>query len=193
MVSKDGGASRRALLSGAGASLVSTAALALTGCGKTAKTGHESVKKVAPAIQRVDVQILSSLLELERHTVAAYTAGIPLLTRPDAHVAKQFLYEELQHTGELLSLIKAVRGIAAQRSASYDLGHPSNDAEVLALLHRLERAQIIAYLDAIPRLDPGPVRAAAASILANDAQHIAIIRLAQGMPPIPSAFVTGSE
>jgi len=193
VVSEDDGASRRALLSGAGATLAGAAALGLAGCGSKAKTGRESVKNVARPIQRLDVQILSHLLDLERRTVAAYIAGIPLLSRPDAKTAKQFLDEELEHTGELLSLIKTAGGKGSVRTASYELGNPVNGAEVLALLHGLERAQIVAYLKAIPRLQPGSVRAAAASILANDAQHIAIIRMAQGMTAIPSAFVTGSE
>ena len=64
---------------------------------------------------------------------------------------------------------------------------------MLALLHGLERAQIVLYLDAIPRLSPSPVRAAVATILASDAQHISILRMAQGLPAVPSAFVTGSE
>jgi Ferritin-like domain len=193
VVSDDDGASRRALLSGAGVTLAGAAALGLAACGRQANTGHESVKKVAAPIQRLDVRILEQLLDLERRTVAAYIAGIPLLSHPDAKTAKQFLDEELEHTGELLSLIKAAGGKGPVRTTSYDLGHPGNAAEVLALLHGLERAQITAYLKAIPRLQPAPVRAAVASILANDAQHIAIIRLARGMTAIPSAFVTGSE
>jgi hypothetical protein len=64
---------------------------------------------------------------------------------------------------------------------------------VLALLHSLESVQIANYLAVIPKLAPGPVRAAVASILANDAQHIAILRLAQGEPALPSAFVTGMQ
>ena len=108
-------------------------------------------------------------------------------------MAKQFLNEELQHTGELIALIKAAGGKAPAHTAAYDLGHPTDDAAVLALLHGLERAQISAYLAAITRLSPGPVRAAAATILASDAQHIAVLRSKQGLTPMPSAFVTGQE
>src|SRR5262249_31622355 len=79
------------------------------------------------------------------------------------------------------------------RQASYDLGHPTDDQQVLALLHGLERRQVASYLDAVPRLEPGPVRAAAATILTSDAQHIALLRMAQGMVPAPTAFVTGNE
>lgn len=187
------GASRRALLSGVGVTLASAGALALAGCGSRQPVGPKSVKKAKPTVQRSDLGVLAGLLELERKTVAAYTAGFPLLSRDDARTAKQFLNEELEHTGELLSLIKAAGGPAPLRSASYDLGHPTNDREVLALLHELESAQIAAYLSAIPRLEPGPVRAAVSSILTNDAQHVAIIRGSLGLTPVPSAFVTGSE
>lgn len=187
------GTSRRALLSGAGATLVTGGALALAGCGRKEPVGRKAVKKAKPKVQRSDLAVLAELLDLERKTVAAYTAGFPLLSRSDAKTAKQFLNEELEHTGELLSLIKAAGGPAPLRSASYDLGHPSNDREVLALLHELERAQVAAYLSALPRLKPGPVRAAVSSILTNDAQHIAVIRGALGLIPVPSPFVDGSE
>ena len=140
-----------------------------------------------------DVKILNAALDLERRTVAAYTAGIPLLTRPQAKTARQFLNEELQHTGELLSLIKTAGGIPIPRAGSYDLGHPRDGAAVIELLHQLETTQIARYLAAIPKLSPGPLRAAVASILSSDAQHIAILRLTQGLTPVPSAFVTGRE
>jgi Ferritin-like domain len=193
VVSDDEGASRRALLSGAGAALVGAGALALAGCGNSNNAGMPAVESAAAPVQRADLNILSGLLELERRTVAAYTAGLPLLNHAHARLAKQFLTEELQHTGELLSLIKAAGGSDPPRPGSYNLGRPHDDRAVLALLHRLERAQIGAYLQAIPRLKPGPVRAAAATILNSDAQHVALLRLNQGMVPAPSAFVTANE
>ena len=185
------GGSRRALLSGA---LAGAGALALAGCGRKAPVGPKAVKKAQQPVQQSDLTILDGLLGLERWTIAAYTAGIPVLTRPEAKTAKQFLDEELAHAGELLSLIKAAGGgKGPTRAASYQLGKPANDRQVLELLHGLERAQIRAYLDAIPKLSPGPVRAAASTILASDAQHIAIIRAGLGLPAAPSAFVTGDE
>jgi hypothetical protein len=194
VVEPDGGGSRRALLGSVGAALAGSSALALAGCGKRAETGHKVVKQLARPIRRLDIKILGQALELERRTVAAYIAGIPLLSHQQAKGAKQFLNEELQHTGELLALITAAGGTPAPRAASYDIsGHARDRVGVLALLHSLESAQIANYLAMIPRLSPGPVRAAVATILANDAQHIAILRLAQGESALPSAFVTGRE
>jgi len=191
---EDAGASRRALLTGAGATLASAGALALGGCGHKARTGSKAIKRAGPHVQQSDLPILESLLALERRTVAAYTAGSPLLSRADAKTAKQFLNQELEHTGELLSLIKAGGGgKGPPREASYALGNPTDDLQVLQLLHALERAQVAAYLDAIPKLAPGAVRAAASSILASDAQHIAVIRSSLGLVAAPSPFVTGNE
>jgi Ferritin-like domain len=188
VVSPPDGESRRGFLSGASPA---AAALALAGCG--ASVSYPMVKRVSARVRHRDVEILNQALDLERRTVEAYIAGIPLLNRADGKTAKQFLNEELEHTGELLALIKTANGKAIPRAGSYELGHPRDGAEVLTLLHELERLQIAGYLDAIPRLSPGPVRAAVATILASDAEHIAILRLAQGAVPAPSAFVTGTE
>jgi hypothetical protein len=185
---------RREFLRGAGATLAAGGtALGLGACGGRSPVPKRAVKKAPIPIRRQDVSLLSAALALERRTVAAYTAGIPLLGRLESKAASQFLSEELEHTGELISLIKAAGGHAAPRAASYDLGHPGDATAVLALLHGLERAQVAFYLTAIPKLSPGPMRAAVATILNSDAQHITALRLTQGLDPVPSAFLSGSQ
>jgi Ferritin-like domain len=193
VVSEDGGAARRELLAGAGATVAAGATVVLAGCGSNAHVPRHAVKSAPASVRRRDIAILNAALYLERRTVAAYTAGIPLLTRPQRKACGQYLNEELEHTGELLALIKAAKGVAIPRAPSYDIGHPRDGAAVLALLHELERQQIAGYVAAIPKLSPGPVRSAVASILASDAQHIAMIRLEQGEDPLPTAFVNGRE
>ncbi|MGB9184064.1 MAG: ferritin-like domain-containing protein [Solirubrobacteraceae bacterium] len=191
-MSEDDGPSRRALLGAATTALGSGAAV-LAGCGGGGRTAAKAVHKAKPTVQHADIALLKALLDLERRTVAAYIAGLPLLSLPDARIAKQFLNEELQHTGELISLIKAAGGKTAPHLGAYDLGRPGDGPAVLALLHGLERAQISAYLETIPKLSPSPVRAAAATILASDAQHVAVLRAVQGLDPMPSAFLTGQQ
>ncbi|HEY2318148.1 MAG TPA: ferritin-like domain-containing protein [Solirubrobacteraceae bacterium] len=196
-MSPDGRASRRALISGAGTALAGGSlglvggSLALAGCG-SAETGKQAVKNTSAPVQRQDIAVLSQALALERRTVAAYIAGMPLLTQPQRTTARQFLNEELEHTGELISLIKAAGGKAPPRADSYALGHPTDGPGVLALLHSLESLQIARYLEWIPRLSPGPVRAAVATILTVDAQHLSMVRVLQGQVPVPGPFVTGS-
>ena len=142
-------------------------------------------------VARGDVAILNGLLGIEQHTIAAYTAGIPLLRRPATKAAKQFLGQELAHAQSLTELIKQAGGKAAKPSASYELGHPATEPQVLALLEALEGRQLAAYVQMIPQLSPGHLRSAVAAIFANDAQHLAVLRTELGQDPVPTAFVSG--
>jgi hypothetical protein len=162
----------------------------LAGCGKTSLRAQ--VHNSAPILQ-TDVELLQHLLHLEHVGIAAYTAGTPLLPAATVKAGKLFLNDELSHAGALSGLIRAAGGKPIKPAPSYDLGHPRTGDEVLALLHRVEAAQITAYLDALPRLAPSSVKRSVASILANDAQHVAVVRAALGQPAVPSAFVSGRE
>lgn len=163
---------------------------ALTGCGGSAPSGTQ----IGQAAVETDLQILTAALALERRTVTAYVAAIPLVPLGFVKGAKAFLSEELAHTGELISLIKGTGAKAPDRADSYDLGAPPRGPEdVIALLHSLERLQIASYLTWIPRLSPGPLRAAVSTILASDAQHVAVLRATEGQPALAAPFVTGHE
>jgi hypothetical protein len=144
-------------------------------------------------VRREDVDTLNHLLDLENRAVAAYTAGIPLLDGAAAKAAQHFLDQDLTHAGELSGLIRQAHGKANKPRPAYDLGRPRNSGEVLGLLHSTETAVIAGYFDAISRLTPGEIRAAVASLLANDAQHVSVLRALLGRPPLPSAFVSAGQ
>jgi hypothetical protein len=193
VVIEDDGAvttSRRAILKRSGAGVAAGAALALAGC--ASKSNRPNVHKIPPEARSADVEILNGLLEIEYKAIAAYTAGIPLLEGRHVQTAgRQFLSQEISHSGELYALIRQAKGIAPHPKSSYPFGRPTGHKDVLELLHTLEQEQIAAYLDAIPNVSPGSVRAALSSILANDAQHLVVVRRALRVEPIPTAFVTG--
>jgi hypothetical protein len=182
--------SRRGLLLAAGAGIAGAAGLALAGCGK--QSIRQQVHNSKPVLD-TDVVILNHLLHLEHVAIAAYTAGTPLLGPSMAKAGALFLNDELSHAGDLAGLIRETGAKPIKPAPSYALGHPRNAEEVLMLLHQVEQAQIAGYLNAITRLEPGVVKQQVCSILANDAQHVAVVRLALGRPAIPSAFVTGRE
>jgi hypothetical protein len=183
--------SRRTLLRLTGATAAGALANVLAACGS-----HKSTASGTTTTTRApgpDVPILNHLLDLEHMTIAAYTAGLPLLGGT-AHMAGQrFLIQEFAHAGELGGLVRMAGGKADKAKSSYALGHPDSTEDVLWLLHKLEQAQVGAYVDAIPRLSTPATRAAVAAILGNDAQHVSILRLALGRNPVPSAFVNGHE
>jgi hypothetical protein len=107
--------------------------------------------------------------------------------------AKQFLAQELAHAGGLIGLIRAAGRKPPMPRENYDLGQPRTGRDVLELLHAAERAQVSAYLQAIPRLAPGPVRTRVAGFFANDAQHLSSVRFLLGEPALVAPLVTGRE
>jgi hypothetical protein len=183
--------SRRSFIAGTGVAL-GGAATALAGCGHRAGPALRGNRKLTPVVARSDIQVLNAILPLEYRAIAAYTAGIPLLTGHSAKAAKHFLDQELTHAGEMQGLVHEAHGKWPMPPPSYDLGHPVSEREVLVLLYEVERTMLGAYLEAVPRLSPGRVRAAIASLFANDAQHISVVRLALGRPPAPSPLVTAA-
>jgi hypothetical protein len=155
---------------------------------------------LAPPARVNDIKLLNNSLGLEFRTIAAYTAGIPHLEGPVRRAAVQFLREELSHMARLEALIRRAGGTPFGRQDSYGYGHQGpggpphgNSHDVLVLLHALEQSQLSAYLQAIPQLAPGPVRGDIAAILANQAQHVSILRSALGLNPVPAALVNGGE
>jgi hypothetical protein len=151
------------------------------------------VAQLPPDLKAVDAAIFNGLIDAEYVTAAAYTAGIPLLSDHNLRAAKHFLIQEVAHITQLSNLVHVAHGVPRAPRASYDLDHPRNEKQVLELIRRAEQVSIRAYLDAIPKLSPGAARAAAASILANEAQHISVVRRNLGLDPVPDAVVTATE
>ena len=180
--------SRRGLLRAAGASV---AGLVVAACG-SGQSLKAQVHNSAPVLD-TDVNLLQQLLHLEHVGIWAYTAGTPLLAPAVTKAGALFLNDELAHAGALANLIRAAGGMPIKPSPSYPVGHPRTSQEVLQVLHRIENMQISAYLAAIGRLSPGSVKQSVASIMSNDAQHVAVVRAALHEPAVPAAFVTGRD
>jgi hypothetical protein len=185
------GRSRRGLLGGA---VAAAGTVLLAGCGgSSGSAATDSTTGTSPSadVSPRDVALLTPALELERRTIEAYVACIPLLSMANAKAATLWMSEEIQHTGALIGLIFQAGTKAQPRANSYDIGPlPSSQEQALARLAALEQLQISYYLRIIAQLQLATARATVSSILANDAQHIALLRLVQGKPAVPSAFVT---
>ncbi len=183
--------SRRWLLRAAGAGAGGVTAIVLAACGGSHRVSARTTT-TAPIHSR-DVELLNHLLDLEHIGIAAYTAGIPLLPPSGRMAGQRFLIQELSHAGEVAGLVSQAGGLPNKSKPTYDLGHPRTSSDVLKLLHEIERSQISAYLQAIPKLAIPATRAALAAVLANDAQHIAVLRSQLGRQAVPSALVNGHE
>jgi hypothetical protein len=187
-------ASRRAFLRIAGAGLAGGSSVLLSACGGSSPAKNKLVAGSDPAaVRRTDISVLNAVLDLEHAAVFAYIAGIPLLSGHTRGAAAQFLGHELAHVSKLESTIRGAGGEPNPARSSYPLTNPRGAAQVLDILSTTESTLIDAYLGAIPKLEPGWLRAVAAGILANQGQHLSVLKLLQGRRPVPSAFVTASE
>jgi len=188
-VSGSGSLSRRRLLGVSGAA---GAAAVVAGCGLIPPV-QSPVSRIPLRVTGSDVPLLDGLLQSEYHAAYAYTASVPRLNRYGVRLARWFLHQELGHITVLYSLIRSGHAKPSAPLSSYPIGHPRDQRELLGELHVVEASSLTTYSHAIPRLSSGKLRAIAASIMANRAQHVSLLRLALGMEPVPSALATGSE
>jgi rubrerythrin len=140
-----------------------------------------------------DVEVLNSALDLEHLAVAAYTASFDVLRGANLRAARTFRDQERQHVVRLTAAIKEIGGRPNAARRSYDFPRLRDEDQVLLFASQLEDTAIAAYIDALPRLNDGDLRATGAAIVANEAQHLAVLNQARGLRAAPKAFVTGQE
>jgi len=138
-----------------------------------------------------DVEILNSALDLEHMAVAAYKAGAARLSGDVLQVGKGFLEHEQEHADGLASAIRDAGGTPNRAKAAYDFPELRSQTDVLRFAVDLENTAIAAYIDALPKLSKGDLRATAAAIVTNEAEHVAVLLGALDLPQAPDAFVTG--
>jgi rubrerythrin len=179
--------SRRRLLQTSGVGLIGGSATILSACGSddTATAPGDDER------DKVDVEILNGALDLELMAVAAYKAGAAKLRGSVLQIAKGFLEQEQDHADALGKAIRDAGGTPNKAKSSYDFPRFVSQDAVLTFAVKLENTAVAAYIDALPKLTKGDLRATAASILTTEAEHISVLRDALGLPPVPAAFVTG--
>lgn len=182
---------RRALLGAAGAG---AAGLTFGVAGATPRAGAAALD---------DRTILRLSLELERVVVLAYELALSsgyLDRRLQAAVAT-IAGQERQHADALSVFLRqlgaplppAPRGIAAVDAVVPGLGHARSGRELLSVLTELEGVAVYSYYLGIQRLYDQKLVQTATAILADESQHLVILREAAGQDPLPRPFEVGSR
>jgi len=185
----------RITLGGAGVVLLVVAAL-LSGCGggSSTTTATEAASTEAMTASP-DGELLDKVLARQEGAVAAYAAVIPHLSPRLAHMASYFRAQEQEHVD---AVVKALRGIKAPAEATpeeIDLGEPKTDEERLVFLYKVEGATIDEELSAISKLEAPWPRSLLSSTVADQAQHLTLLRQALGAGPlasVPKPFEDGT-
>jgi len=139
-----------------------------------------------------DIRILNTAISAEHEAVAAYQIGAEsgLLDKSVLKIAVAFQGHHKEHVEALANAVKSLGGTAEGAKSSYDfpLEKLKNQGDVLSFAAGLERGAVSAYANAIPIFDNRDLSLAAASILADEAMHWAVLRNALGLDPVPGAF-----
>jgi rubrerythrin len=179
--------SRRRFLRQAGTATFSGLAVALLGGRSTALAAGTADDAVAQ-----DVRILNTAIAAEHEAVAAYQLGAESgLLQPEViKVALAFQGHHRQHVDALAKAVRSLGGKDANALQQYDFPADklSAQSDVLQFAAGLERGAVSAYAGAIPLFDNRDLSSAAASILADEAMHWAVLRSALGLDPVPGAF-----
>lgn len=141
-----------------------------------------------------DLKILNVALGLEHEAIAAYQAGAEsgLLQKPVLEVAVLFQTQHKQHRDALTATIKRAGGTAVEPRKTSDYGWPqlASQKDVLVFAARLEAGAASAYLGALKAIQNKEYLTAAASIMGNETQHLALLRQTLGDNPVPTSFIS---
>lgn len=184
-----GGAMRRASLS---ALAILALAVPAAGCGG----GQDATATDATAEREADAELLNTVLARQRAVVDAYDAVLPGLRGRRLALALELRAQEQEHADAVVEEMLEL-GIDSEPPPEAVAPRPLGDEEDrLAYLAELEGRTIEMEIGAIYALTESRPRATLTSIVANQAQHLVLLRRALGATPrqsIPSAFENGTD
>jgi hypothetical protein len=134
-----------------------------------------------------DAELLDKVLARQEAAADAYSKVIPELSPA---LGKRALYFRRQEEEHIDATIKALRGIDAPAEPTVEPIEPGelkSEREVLDFLYEVESATIDEELSAISKLEAAWPRSLLASTVANQAQHLTLLRQALGAGPLGSA------
>jgi hypothetical protein len=164
------------------------AALAGCGGGGTSSTIAATAVSAAPE-NSADAAVLDKVLGRQEAAAAAYSKVTPDLSPHLSHVAFYFRRQEEEHIDSVLKALRGLDSPAEPTPETIEPGELRNDRERLLFLYEVESATIDEELSAISKLEASWPRSLLASTVANQAQHLTVLRQALGAGPLNSVPV----
>lgn len=161
--------------------------VALAGCGGKGSTTTAVPDKAA------DAETMNRVLSRELAAAAAYRRMLPRLHGADLAMASRFRAQEQEHVDAILKALRGLGARAEPKEEEIEAEGLRTRADVLGFLYAVESVSIEDGLRAV--VDLTSQRALLGSIVANQAQHLVLLRRALGAGPlasIPEAFESGT-
>ena len=153
-----------------------------------------------PAVAKApgDAAVIRELLKLELTAASAYETGLrkAILDRRLAAVATLFKRHEMEHARALGAALKALGDLQPARADAKllaPLGGIHTQAGFVDFAIEFENKAVAAYHDAAGKLGDAALLRTAAQIMADEGQHLVVLRQALGRNPVPNPFETGEK
>jgi hypothetical protein len=176
----------------AGAVVICLLLAALAGCGgggSSTTTGAAATTPTPSGEESADAAILDNVLGRQEAAIKAFAEVGPAMAPRLAKMAAYFRAQEQEHAD---AVVKALRGLKSPAEAvgePIDTGDLKSDHERLVFLYEVESATIDDELSAISNLESSWPRSLLASTVANQGQHLTLLRQALGDGPLASVPV----
>lgn len=141
-----------------------------------------------------DVRVLNEILARQLAAVDAYGEALPALRGAGLSLARRFRAQEQEHVDATTKILRGLDAEADPPAEAVAAGDLATPREAMHFLYELESATIDAELSAVGKLTIGWPRPLVASMAANQAQRLVLIRRALGARAaelVPEAFETG--
>ena len=176
---------RRALLLGAVAAAL---AAGLGACG-----GGSDVTTTAQEKEE-DAAVMNEVLGRQLAAAQAYGEVLPSLHGADLALARKFGAQEQEHADASTKMLRGLGADAEPEEETIEVQELKTRRDALAFLYEMESTTIDEELSALGLLHLSWPRPELASMVANQSQHLVLIRRALGAAPletVPQAFETG--
>ncbi len=176
---------RRALLLGAIAAALTTGLGACGGGSDSTTTAQEKEE---------DAAVVNEVLGRQLAAVSAYGEVLPLLSGTDLAAARQFRAQEQEHADGATKMLRGLGAEAEPAEETIEVEELKTRRDALTFLYEMESTTIEDELSALGLLHLSWPRPELASMVANQAQHLVLIRRELGAKPletVPQAFETG--
>jgi hypothetical protein len=177
---------RRGVLTGGIAAAAASAPALLRAGGALARAGGDA--RILEGALRLDLTAVFAYgLAYDSGKLSPRVAKLVRKIRRQRRDHARALITALEHLGEAPparpTRLGQVEGLAAALAGG--------EKAILEFAVALEEMAVAAYYRAAPKFDDAKLLQISATIMANEGQHLVILRQARGEEPVPNAFETG--
>jgi len=168
--------------------LAVAAVCALAGCGEQGNPAGRSEREH-------DVEVLNVAIGQEQALVDAYKRAAAFVHDPEIRaVMRTYAAQELEHIDGWMKAMRGLDGEVEAEAEELDYGGIKTEEDYLRFAYEVTSTDLTHFLEDVTQLSTSAPQSFAASIAANEAQHLVVLRQALGadlLEAVPEAFDTG--